>query len=69
MLPVFSDSVRPASPAKIALVTGCSLQSVGVLPEKLPTWPNSRLDELLPLANPVTIDNPPPTGASQTRSG
>ncbi len=37
--------------------------------EKLPTWPNSRLDELLPLANPVTIDNPPPTGASQTRSG
>ena len=28
--------------------------------EKLPTWPNSRLDELLPLANPVTIDNPPP---------
>ncbi|WP_297463312.1 hypothetical protein, partial [Ferrovum sp.] len=37
--------------------------------EKLPTWPNSRLDELLPLANPVTIDNPPPTSASQTRSG
>ncbi len=34
--------------------------------EKLPTWPNSRLDELLPLANPVTIDNPPPAGASQT---
>ncbi len=27
--------------------------------EKLPTWPNSRLDELLPLVDPVTIDNHP----------
>ena len=25
--------------------------------------------EIANLANPVTIDNPPPTGASQTRSG
>ncbi len=38
MLPVFSDSVRPTSPAKIALVTGCSLQSV--------CWRNANLAKL-----------------------
>jgi hypothetical protein len=37
--------------------------------EKLPTWPNSRLDELLPLVDPVTVDHPTPAGASQTPLG